>query len=64
MPIKSEKRRKYFIENHMNQEQWPKMKEKIARYFLKYPSLYWENKFRGTDACVQRVLKPHQAFTS
>jgi len=48
----------------MDTTQWPAMEVKLAKAFLSRTRDEWTQIFKGTDACVDPVLSPEEAWTN
>lgn len=46
----------YLLDNHLNQGEWPKMRELVEKTLLSQPVKHWKAKFKHTDACVSEVI--------
>ena len=54
-------RRAELLEQHMDQESWPRTRETLRVIFAARPRDEWAALFRGTDACVTPVLSLREA---
>ena len=50
-----EQRSEYLLENQMNEEEWPKMKEILQEEFSKKTTEEWIGIFSKYDTCVSKV---------